>query len=815
MPAMPTFDRFTLKSVLGRGAQGTVYLATDKRLERQVALKTLNAGADPAAAAQQLTEARMVSGLQHPNIVTLFDAQQERDGTYLVYEYIDGSTLSNMIRERGHLPAQQAVKLTIDVLRALVFAHQRHTLHCDLKPSNVLVAADGTARVMDFGIAQRTDRRSAGATTAATISAPPSGFSGTPCYLAPEIAAGAASSVASDLFSVGIMLYEMLCGKPPITGRTIFETIHRMAQETFDAVASRNQDVDPKLNQIVMHAIAKLPADRFASATAFIGALEDYLVPVAEPAAAGEGSSATLAFLIQRMRFKSDFPVLSGAVSAINRIVASDREPTSKLTNIILKDVSLTNKILRIINAAHYNRFGGAISTVSRAVSLLGFDAVRNIALSLVLFEHLQNQQQAADLQDIIGGCFFSSVFAVELAKSVGRADAEEMAICAMFHTLGKLVATFYLHEEAKQIASVAATRNLSDDRAAREVIGVTYSELGAGVARHWNLPGEIIDSMGTCDDAQVSTSVYDHQPARVFASCATEMANLAVHGDADSRKANLTRIMGKYAKSMKITPETMAHVVERASERFKTDTAAIGLRCRTKQLTCEASYIAATMRGEEAPAIADITNAGQVVGANGNVGGVSGGSDAVTGEIATSALPSADDRRAQLLAGIQDITDTLAGEYDLNQALRIILETIYRGARFDRVMLFSRAPNGRSMICRHAFGRDGERLVSEGFSLSLEPARTVFYGALSRGADVAIQDVNSAKVAPLMPSWYAKKLGARGMLLLPLMVKARAIGLIYADCAQAVVSFDEADLRLLRTLRSQAVMAIRQKDFG
>ncbi len=515
------------------------------------------------------------------------------------------------------------------------------------------------------------------------------------------------------------------------------------------------------------------------------------------------------------MRFKSDFPVLSGAVSAINRIVASDREPTSKLTNIILKDVSLTNKILRIINAAHYNRFGGAISTVSRAVSLLGFDAVRNIALSLVLFEHLQNQQQAADLQDIIGGCFFSSVFAVELAKSVGRADAEEMAICAMFHTLGKLVATFYLHEEAKQIASVAATRNLSDDRAAREVIGVTYSELGAGVARHWNLPGEIIDSMGTCDDAQVSTSVYDHQPARVFASCATEMANLAVHGDADSRKANLTRIMGKYAKSMKITPETMAHVVERASERFKTDTAAIGLRCRTKQLTCEASYIAATMRGEEAPAIADITNAGQVVGANGNVGGVSGGSDAVTGEIATSALPSADDRRAQLLAGIQDITDTLAGEYDLNQALRIILETIYRGARFDRVMLFSRAPNGRSMICRHAFGRDGERLVSEGFSLSLEPARTVFYGALSRGADVAIQDVNSAKVAPLMPSWYAKKLGARGMLLLPLMVKARAIGLIYADCAQAVVSFDEADLRLLRTLRSQAVMAIRQKDFG
>ena len=100
---MPQFDRFDLEKVLGRGAQGTVYLATDKRLHRRVALKTLNAGADSEACDRQLSEARMVSGLQHPNIVTLFDASQENNGTYLVYEFVEGSTLAKIIRERGML----------------------------------------------------------------------------------------------------------------------------------------------------------------------------------------------------------------------------------------------------------------------------------------------------------------------------------------------------------------------------------------------------------------------------------------------------------------------------------------------------------------------------------------------------------------------------------------------------------------------------------------------------------------------------------------------------------------------------------------
>ncbi len=126
-PPLPRFDRFEVETILGRGAHGTVYLAKDTHLQRRVAIKTLNGKTDPSADEKQLMEARMVSGLQQPNIVTLFDAQQQVGGTYPVFEYIEGSTLQKLIRARHRLPVIEAVNLAIDVARAigLIYADQQ------------------------------------------------------------------------------------------------------------------------------------------------------------------------------------------------------------------------------------------------------------------------------------------------------------------------------------------------------------------------------------------------------------------------------------------------------------------------------------------------------------------------------------------------------------------------------------------------------------------------------------------------------------------------------------------------------------------
>src|SRR5664279_4775043 len=151
------FGRFELRRVLGEGGQATVWLGFDQRLEREVAIKLMHSGAsaDPVAVGEWLREARSVSRLTHPNIVPVFEADVHERQAYLVFEYVAGPTLAQLMKARGALPAHEAVGLVIGILDALQAAHAAGVVHRDLKPSNVLVAASGRARVMDFDIAGR------------------------------------------------------------------------------------------------------------------------------------------------------------------------------------------------------------------------------------------------------------------------------------------------------------------------------------------------------------------------------------------------------------------------------------------------------------------------------------------------------------------------------------------------------------------------------------------------------------------------------------------------------------------------------------
>ncbi len=335
------------------------------------------------------------------------------------------------------------------LLGGLHYAHQSGVVHCDVKPANVILDKNGIPRLTDFGIA---------ADLGSKIDGTP--CTGTPAYLAPELAGGTPPSPRSDVFAAGIMLYELLTGAPPIMGSSVFEVIHRMATETFVPPSQLNPAVDSRLEQIVLRAVANCPEDRFGSAKEFVDALTHYTTGTSgETAVDGslgqdrDSGGATIDFLMQRMRIKGDFPALGAAISAINRIAASSTESVGALTAVILKDVSLTNKLLRMVNTVCYKRFGGSISTISRAVAVLGFDAVRNSALSLILFEHLKNGEQRGELQRMMGKSFLASEIARDLSGHLHSSTPEEGAIAAMFYDLGKLLVTFYLYEEAQQIS--------------------------------------------------------------------------------------------------------------------------------------------------------------------------------------------------------------------------------------------------------------------------------------------------------------------------------------------------------------------------
>ena len=214
------------------------------------------------------------------------------------------------------------------------------------------------------------------------------------------------------------------------------------------------------------------------------------------------------------------------------------------------------------------------------------------------------------------------------------------------------------------------------------------YAELDIDVAKHWNLPAPIIASMKSCDGEQISRSLYDHDYTRVIASCATAPAELSVLTDAASHAASLRRIMGKYGRAMNISEQTLSRALD---------------------IAAEAGTIAAAMRGESEPATDGHTTT--IVNAAIAGSGTEAGAQPLPGQIPVAGIPDADDSRAQLVAGTQEITNSLADDYDLNHAMRIIPETIYRGGQFDHVLLFGREARGQNLYCRLGVGGDADRL--------------------------------------------------------------------------------------------------------
>ncbi|HEY1090258.1 MAG TPA: protein kinase, partial [Burkholderiaceae bacterium] len=398
-------------SRLGSGAQATVWLAHDPRLDREVAVKVLRSGADAVSVDSWLHEARAVSRLTHPNIVPVFEADVQSGRTYMVFEYVPGETLTEHMRARSRLRARDAVELMLGVLEGLAAAHAAGVIHRDLKPSNILIDQKGRARVMDFGIAARL-----------SDSGKPQRIVGTPGYISPEAARGEPPAAPMDVFASAIMLAEMLSGERLNYDSDPWRAIRRVLDQDLLVPAGLNADVDDALRTIIQRGLARDARERWPSAQAMHDALGEWLSPTAQ-AAEVTTDSATLEFLLRRMRHKSDFPAMSDAISRIQRLSDSESQSLPSLSNEILKDVALTHKLLRLVNTPQYGQAGGGtVSTISRAVALIGFAGIRNLALSLVVLERMENKAHAQKLKEE----FLRSLMAASLARELCKSQRDD-----------------------------------------------------------------------------------------------------------------------------------------------------------------------------------------------------------------------------------------------------------------------------------------------------------------------------------------------------------------------------------------------------
>jgi eukaryotic-like serine/threonine-protein kinase len=341
--------RYEVEELVGHGGMSSVYKAHDALLERHVALKILHEqyNADEDFVERFKREARSVAQLQHPNIVTVIDRGEEAGRQYIVFEYVEGENLKEYVVRKGRLDVREALEVAAEVGRALAFAHENGLIHRDVKPQNVLLNGDGRAKVTDFGIARTVDVD--GMTQTGTVL-------GTSNYIAPEQASGQRVDAQSDVYALGVVLYELLAGDVPFPGESFIAVAMKHMHEPAPNLLDVRNDVPLRVAAAVDRALEKDPEQRFPSMDAFAAELEACLAELDT----GDGAATMVIPTRQRAghakgKKMSRWPIAIGllALLAIAAVVvgflALEGGPSGEAS---------AGKPVRVTGVASYDPFG-------------------------------------------------------------------------------------------------------------------------------------------------------------------------------------------------------------------------------------------------------------------------------------------------------------------------------------------------------------------------------------------------------------------------------------------------------------------------
>jgi eukaryotic-like serine/threonine-protein kinase len=731
--------RFDLLRLLSRDAQATTWLAHDPRLDRDVVVKLLTASPRTQGMAGWLQGARAVSRLMHPHIVPVFEADEADGQAYLVFEHVLGTTLTQACAQRAVLPPREAVGVLLQVLDALAAAHALGIVHGALVGSRILLGDDGHVRVSDFG------------------------------HAALGIAAGPPPLPDHDVVAAARLLVEMLGGPSTAQGLGPAATCSDPSRWPPALQA------DDGLRSIVLRAMGWDSAAHFDGARAMQAALSAWLSPGTAVADAAPGHG-TLEFLLRRMRHKTDFPALSDSVLRIQRMATSDSESLGNLSDEILKDVALTHKLLRMVNTVHFNHAGGGgVSTVSRAVALIGFAGIRNMALSVLLLEHMNDRAHAAVLLEQFMRSLMAGTLAGQLTP-VAR-DSEDAFLGALLQGLGRLLTEYYFPDEAQQIREAAAVDG-DIEAAAQRVLGLGLDDLGVGIARAWGLPDGLQRTMRS-PAGEVRGRAPETGPERLRwtgrAAHALTDALLGAEGPEQMRALGATAEL--YSSVLGMDKADILTATQAARLRLAQTAQALGLH---SPAGAASRRLLLAAPGVPTPPVT----------------------------VPAGLLAAARPPNALLQRGLDALRQTQATPQVMLQRL---LEILHRALGLRCVVCCLREASTGHLVGRLAVG-PGAREISTAFRIepSLLPGADLFGALCAKGADTLIADAAAAPVASRLPVWYRQAVNAPTFLLLPMSLKGLPLGLIYADMAQAgALVLGPADLSLLRALRDHAVAEI------
>lgn len=488
---------------------------------------------------------------------------------------------------------------------------------------------------------------------------------------------------------------------------------------------------------------------------------------------------------------------MSSNVQELISLTQSSRSAAYELSKVILKDYSLTNKVLQVVNSAYYS-LGRPVNSISKAVTILGFDAVRDLATAIALFEDfIKSGVEKEGISKILTRSFLSALQARDLAvEKEMKILPEEAFICALLHNLGKIIVCIYLPDMYREIEEKISS-GMSEEGAARAVLDdLTFPDIGEEVAKFWNLSEKVIAAMDTHPD--VPKNSYD---AVGWVQNVADFTNRLVGSICDEK--DITPLMEKYGEMMSMSKEDAVELVSRSveasediSDSIRYGLAKLKIRSRLQGAEKALKEPAATgkkkkRRQETAPEAAP-----------------QGKEDG--GENELNELPISTDKSINDF--IHDITETLMGPFNLNDFYVNLLEGLYRGIGFDRVLLaiIKVEPSRRVLAGRFGLG-DIDPAGIAGFEYNLANEEYAIPRSLKLCKDMAIPP-NTPGAFPSSIKYLVKD---RTVYLFPICLDKNPIGMIYLDRKAGRPKLDPSRIKATRLFRDFAVMAIRKLRAG
>lgn len=658
---------------------------------------------------------------------------------------------------------------------------------------------------------------------------------------------GLAETPEEGVFAAGVLLAEMLTG-------TASEK--RAADRSHDALERRFQDLpedwgrnlDPPLQAQITRALHPEPEQRFAQVSEFQAALSAW---------AGTAAARTLETLLARMRRQGDFPALADSMGRILQVASSDDHSLEDLAREILRDVALTQQLLRVVNSAQYAQVSGMVTTVSRAVGLVGFNGVRNLALSLKLLERMPDQAHAGQLKTqflraLMAGSLASELCAVQHLR-------EDAFLAALFQNLGRMLLGYYFPAEAVQLDRAVAEGRFSGGEvtAALHYLGLSLEDFGCGVARSWGLPTDLLFCMRRPFGRPPARRPHNgREYLRWLAVAANDLTAALIGPDTVEPAQRLKTVTDRYARVLGLAAEDFQDGVIQAQARLKGLADALGFPAgQTGKLTQPAPLAAATARPEPAPAAvapppqvqparADVTpappsapaNAGAppppaptapvVVAAEAKPAAPAFASSRpaplgpTTGASSTQARTSRLARQHEALRALERSLQSWLDESDvarqvpLAEGLRKLVTGLHGALETDRLVFCLRDPQGAAVAARLAVGAGAAPLQAV-FRVELGPGQGGALGQACRSGELTVvPDVAADPVLRRqLPAWLCQPAAPAAYWLLPLRHRDQVFALLYADAAApGSLLMDPGSRELLRRLGALLVQLFRQR---